>query len=334
MIIDIKEFLSISDKLVIDMRTKEEYNSDHITNAINFEILNYKERKKVSILYNKGLNQEAYLLAYEFALKKLPDLFNLIKSNREKQIVFYCARGGSRSTIVYEVFKNLSGIDTYKIEGGYKAYRQYVNVFFEESLKNCDLLTIHNLIGTQMQRKLSLVKGDYLVVDLTELIEYKENPFILLDKGKKYLNYHMLNYYIFEKIYYSNTKKIVFLIPGIENIFGSFHNELFNCITSRNHILITSTLKNRTINIKEKYFKEYSSLTPLIEFLENKRKKLSNVVVDRIIVFLKEEEFIKAIEDILLNYCDPTLYHHLKKYKLDEFNNLKEIEKYLENWSE
>lgn len=334
MIIDIEKFLSIRDKLVIDMRTKEEYNKDHIANAINFEILKDQERTKVSILYNKGLNQEAYLLAYEFALDKLPNLFDLIKTNKEKEIVFYCARGGSRSAIVYEVFKNLRGINTYKIDGGYKAYRQYSNAFFSESLDDYDVITVHNFIGTQMHKEMSSISGDYLLIDLSEVLICLENPFDLLDNSGKYLNYKTLNYFIFEKLYFSNTKKIVFIMPGVKNIFGSFHDKLYNLMRCKEHILVTRPLENRVFTIKEKYLQKDFSLELLIDFLDNKRKKMSNVVVDETIGFFKEEQFIKGIESILVNYCDPIIHHHLKKHQLKEFNNLKAIEKFLKNWSE
>ena len=333
MIISIEKFLSITDKLVIDMRTKEEYESGHIIDAINFEILDYEERKKVSLLYNKGLNAEAYMLAYEYALHKLPKLFKIIKKHSKKQIVFYCSRGGSRSTIVYEVFKKLKGINFYKIKDGYKAYRQFVNCFFEESLDNYESVTIFDTIGLGIQRDI-LKSSKYLLVDLEKIIKPIENPFILLKDKNDYYNNRMVNYYIFEKLYESNTKKIVFILPIISKNTDILNENLYQLIDSGVRYYFSETIETRVSKIKEMYFENGFTLEVLIKFLNSKRKKMSNVLINEIIEALSEKRFNKSIELILLNYIDPMMDYFIKKDRVKQIKNMKEINKYLESWSE
>lgn len=333
MIIGIEKFLSITNKLVVDMRTKEEYESGHIIDAINFEILNHEERKKVSILYNKGLNQEAYLLAYEYALDKLPKLFKTIKKYKDRNIIFYCARGGSRSTIVYEVFKNLKAISIYKIKDGYKSYRQFSNDFFENSLMSYDSLTIYENIGVKLLSE-SISSNKYLLLDLRNKMKPEENPFILLKDKKEYLNNRMLNYFVFEKLYHSKHRKIVFILPVIKNISDVLHEKLSRLIELGNGLYLSSTIDERIKIIKERYLEGDFTTKLLINFLNNKRKEISNTLVDDVIQSLNEKMYEKAIELILLNYTDPIMSYYVNKNEIKKFRNIKKINEYLESWSE
>ena len=54
-------------------------------------------------------------------------------------IVIYCARGGMRSGSVCNLFASL-GMSIYKLEGGYKAYRNYVLEYLDNTYKNKDQL--------------------------------------------------------------------------------------------------------------------------------------------------------------------------------------------------
>jgi tRNA 2-selenouridine synthase len=318
---------------VIDMRTKEEYESGHIIDAINFEILNHKERKEVSILYNKGLNQEAYLLAYEYALDKLPKLFRIIKKYKDKNIVFYCARGGSRSTIVYEVFKNLKAISIYKIKEGYKSYRQFTNTFFENSLISYDALTIYENIGVKLPRK-SIDSNKYLLLDLRNKMKPEENPFILLKTKEEYFNNRMLNYFIFNKLYYSEHTRIVFILPVIKKLSDVLHEKISRLIEFGFKFYLSGTIKERVKTIRENYLEEDLTTRLLINFLNNKRKEISNALVDDIIRLLNEKNYDIAIEAILLNYTDPIMDHYMAKNEIKKIVSIKKVNEYLESWSE
>lgn len=333
MIIGIEKFLSMTNQLVIDMRTKEEYESGHIIDAINFEILDYKERKSVSILYNKGLNQEAYLLAYEYALDKLPKLFKIIKEHKDKNLVFYCARGGSRSTIVYEVFKPLNAINVYKIKGGYKSYRQFANGFFESNLTEFNSLTIYENIGVKLLRK-SICSNNYLIIDLRNKMKPMENPFILTQTNTDYLNNRMLNYYIFEKLYHSRHKKIVFIQPIVKNVVDVFHEKINQLIDSGDRLCLSDATEERIKLIKDIYLEGDFTTEVLINFLNDKRKKLSNAAVDDIIKALNEKKYKMAIELILLKYSDPIMDYYINKNEIKVFKSLKKVNEYLESWSE
>ncbi len=333
MIIGIEEFLSITDKLVIDMRTKEEYEAGHIIGSINFEILSFQERKQVSILYNEGLNQEAYMLAYEYALEKLPKLFSIIKKNRVKSIVFYCARGGSRSSIVYEVFKSLKGMAIYKIKNGYKSYRQFVNAFFSLNSNTYESMIVYENLGVKFSGK-CLNSDEYLLLDLRKKIESKENPFRLLDTNMEYFNSRLLNYFIFEKLYYSNVKKIVFILPILKDITEVFHQMLRALINDAEGIYLSSVLEDRIECIRENYLEKSFTLDLMLDFFENKRKEISNAVVEDIIESFKKEKFNKGIELVLLKYHNPIMDYFINKNNLKSISTIKEIKEFLESWSE
>ncbi len=63
----------------------------------------------------------------EIVSPKLPEILGSIKQiiNENKQPVIYCWRGGMRSRSV-ATFLEFAGIESVRLDGGYRAYRQYI----------------------------------------------------------------------------------------------------------------------------------------------------------------------------------------------------------------
>ncbi len=80
-----------SDFIILDVRTTEEFNSGHISNATNIDYKSADFKKKVS------------------------------KLNRNKTYVTYC-RSGRRSTSASEIMAEIGFEDIYMIEGGFVAW--------------------------------------------------------------------------------------------------------------------------------------------------------------------------------------------------------------------
>ncbi|MDM8533066.1 rhodanese-like domain-containing protein [Clostridiaceae bacterium HSG29] len=322
--IDIENYFSLNDVLTIDMRTKEEYKSSHILNAINFEILNHEERKEVSILYNEKKIEEAYLKAYEYSILKLPKLFKIIKKNKNKKIVFYCSRGGSRSTIVYEVFRNLKGIEIYKINGGYKSFRRYVNEYFEKSLNKFDFRVIHGYYGSSI---------DELLNHLTELelANFNFNEIINNDISQK-----QLDNILFDKLF--NLKDNVIYIGNENRQFSNacIRKEFLDKLKNSKHILLKDSIDLRIENIYNRDFVNISEkfLSNLIIKIKEMKKIIGNKLVSEIIGDLLNENYKIAIKELVINYYDniykKEILEYESYYKIYEFNNVNELFK---NWS-
>ena len=321
--IDIESYFSLNDVLTIDMRTKEEYKSSHILDAINFEILNHEERKEVSILYNERKIEEAYLKAYEYSILKLPKLFEIIKENKNKKIVFYCSRGGSRSTIVYEVFRNLKGIEIYKINGGYKSFRRYVNEYFEKSLNKFDFRVIQGNYGSSIDELLN------------HLISLKLTTFNFNEIDNNISQKHLDNI-LFDKLFYLKDNVIYIGNENKEFSNAFIRKELIDKLKNSKYILLKDSIDLRIENIYNKDFINISDefLNNFIIKIKEMKKNIGNNLVSEIVDDLSNENYKIAIKKLIINYYDniykKEVLEYGSYYKIYEFNNVNELFK---NWS-
>jgi len=114
---------------LIDVRAPIEFEKGAFENAINLPIMNDEERHLVGIRYKEKGNEEATKLGYELVSKKIKEMrINAWKSQLEKRpdSILYCFRGGSRSKISQEWIKESLNKEILRLEGGYKAFRNYL----------------------------------------------------------------------------------------------------------------------------------------------------------------------------------------------------------------
>lgn len=114
---------------LIDVRAEVEFEKGAFLNSVNLPILNNEERHIIGVCYKEKGNAEATKLGYELVSGKIREerlnsWINFIKENPNS--VIYCFRGGSRSKISQEWIINDLNKDIPRIEGGYKAFRNYL----------------------------------------------------------------------------------------------------------------------------------------------------------------------------------------------------------------
>ncbi|AJC87860.1 tRNA 2-selenouridine(34) synthase MnmH [Campylobacter insulaenigrae] len=128
------EFQNFSFDLIIDARSPKEYKHSHIKNAKNYYALNDKEFQEIGSIYtkNKGL---AKAKGASYICKNMSfHIKNIYKHYKIGSLIgIYCARGGMRSKSLSLILSEI-GYRVIRLEGGYKAYRNYVNHFFTKKL--------------------------------------------------------------------------------------------------------------------------------------------------------------------------------------------------------
>ena len=111
---------------ILDVRTPDEYETDHIPSSINIPVLSNEERIIVGTLYAKNQfearKKGAALIAQNIS-KHLNEYF-LFKPKEYSPLV-YCWRGGQRSYSIAMVLSQI-GFQTYVFNGGYTQYRLQV----------------------------------------------------------------------------------------------------------------------------------------------------------------------------------------------------------------
>ena len=125
--INIEEALKLKNCIFIDVRTESEYKEDHILDAFSMPLFKDHEHCEVGTIYKMQGKHEAIQKGFDFVGYKLKDIYLQVThlASEYENIVIYCARGGMRSGSVCNLFHSL-GINIYKLEGGYKSYRNYV----------------------------------------------------------------------------------------------------------------------------------------------------------------------------------------------------------------
>ena len=146
--ISIDELIERKDHKIIDVRSSWEYQYDRIPGALHFPILENEERHKVGTIYKVLGRPEAIKAALFFAKPKIKKLEKKLSTIKDSKISVYCWRGGGRSKYVYRLLAE-RGIDVYRIDGGYKRYRNFVFNYLENlDSKNLNFLRICGLTGS------------------------------------------------------------------------------------------------------------------------------------------------------------------------------------------
>jgi len=109
---------------IIDARSEDEYQADHLPGAINWPTLNNAERIEIGTLYKQVNPFEARKRGAAIAARNIATHIEreVIDKPRDWQPLAYCWRGGQRSGSLALILSQI-GFRVTLVEGGYKAFR-------------------------------------------------------------------------------------------------------------------------------------------------------------------------------------------------------------------
>jgi tRNA 2-selenouridine synthase len=202
--IDIEEFIKLSEKnLLIDVRSPSEYAHAHIPNAVNIALFNDEERKVVGTTYKQQNREDAIKIGLDYFGPKMRGIVEKVeelaksyglrvtgydkganytnsKLNNEanpkpgttkpETILIHCWRGGMRSAAVAWLL-DLYGFKVYLLNGGYKAYRNFV---LEQFTKPYNFKIIGGYTGSGKTYLLeAIAKSGKTIIDLEGIASHK-----------------------------------------------------------------------------------------------------------------------------------------------------------------
>ncbi len=171
---DLWQFLDA--RVLIDVRSPAEYAHAHIPSALSLPLFNDSERAKVGTIYKQVSPESALLKGLDFVGPKMSGFIKkAIKWSPTRKVIVHCWRGGKRSGSMAWLLK-FAGFDVMTIEGGYKAYRQYVLQQFEN--QNIKAIILGGKTGSGKTLILKeLEKRGEQIIDLEGLAHHKGSAF-------------------------------------------------------------------------------------------------------------------------------------------------------------
>ena len=180
----ILEFLNQSQhELVVDVRAPIEFQKGHIANAINVPLFEDTERAEIGTLYKHQGKDTAVERGLEIVSPKMVAFVNQVKAlARDKKVFVYCFRGGMRSNS-FAWLMNTAGLDAVVLQGGHKAYRNYILDFFEHERK---IVLLGGGTGSGKTEILKeLAKTTLQTIDLEGLAHHKGSAFGTINEPKQ-----------------------------------------------------------------------------------------------------------------------------------------------------
>jgi tRNA 2-selenouridine synthase len=174
--IAIERFLELAEHIPIcDVRSPSEYGHGHIPGAINIPLFNDVEREVVGTKYIRQGRIPAIMEGLALTGPKLAEkLATAVAASRERKLLVYCWRGGMRSEAMGWLF-SLGGLKCDVLEGGYKAYRNYILGQISEKRR---MIVLGGLTGSSKTHILRhLGSAGHQVIDLERLANHKGSAF-------------------------------------------------------------------------------------------------------------------------------------------------------------
>jgi len=148
--VPITEALFINDTPMLDVRAPVEFYQGAFPHTVNLPLMTDDERHQVGICYKQSGQEAAITLGHQLVCGD-------VKAQRMQQWlafteqhphgVLYCFRGGLRSQTVQQWLAD-AGVIYQRVEGGYKAMRQYLLNALPQKVVASEFLIVGGMTGT------------------------------------------------------------------------------------------------------------------------------------------------------------------------------------------
>lgn len=182
---------TIANYLVLDVRSPSEFNHAHIPGAASLPLFDDAQRAVVGTTYKKQSREEAIKIALPLFGNKMKSIIETVEQycldfektkGQKPMLLVHCWRGGMRSAAVAWLL-DLYGFKVIQLQGGYKAYRNWVIGKYTQTY------SLHILGGytgsgkTETLKKLA--ENGKAIVDLEGLANHKGSSFGALGQAQQ-----------------------------------------------------------------------------------------------------------------------------------------------------
>jgi tRNA 2-selenouridine synthase len=307
--IDINTFLVLSkNSTVIDVRSEDEYASGRIPTAVNIPILSNQERIAVGTLFKQHGKQKAVLKGLELSGPFLADrLKAAVKQIGESDPIVHCWRGGMRSSF-FSYLLEFYGYKPKVLNGGYKAYRQFLLNYFETTFQ---FKVLGGKTGLNKTKVLHLMKEmGHQVIDLEGLANHKGSAFGGIGLGKQPTQEQFENN-LFYELYQLDSKRPIWIENENRTIGDKvIPASIWNQMMESDLVILDDTYPNRLKTIVADYGK--LNIEDLKQAFEKINRRIGPQYYKSAIQDL-ETGNIEGAFHYALNYYDKSYEFNLKK---------------------
>ncbi|WP_317175456.1 tRNA 2-selenouridine(34) synthase MnmH [Pontibacter cellulosilyticus] len=307
--ITIEEFLKLSDKLpVLDARAPKEYAVGRIPVAQSFPIFSDEERATVGTAYKQQGHDPAVLIGLDLFGPKMSEFVKQAnKLAPEKEVLVHCWRGGMRSGAMAWLL-DFSGFKVYLLQGGYKAYRQYIHQQFERPYK---LLILSGFTGSGKTDLLPYLPEQHQqVIDLEGLASHKGSAFGSIGMAAQPSTEHFENLLGTELLKLDSTKPIWLEDESISIGRAQMPKPLFDQMQQSPVIVLQVPQKLRVQKLAEEYCRTDKAI--LTTAILKIKKRLGGLATKEALEAIETGDMEKMVE-IALSYYDKAYTFELAK---------------------
>jgi tRNA 2-selenouridine synthase len=296
---EINRFLELSQEMpLLDVRSPGEFRKGHIPGAVSFPLFSDEERAVIGTLYKQEGKKVALKKGLDTVGPRMTSYIERAENLGSSHLAMYCWRGGMRSGSLAWLLDK-AGYRMHLLEGGYKAYRTQMLLFFDQPLP---LFVLTGYTGSKKTLFLKMLEqyGEQ-VIDLEALACHQGSSFGNRKTTGQPTSEHFQNM-VFEASRSFNLAKPVWIEDECLRIGQvTLLDSLFRRMSRSPHIFLEIDKDERI----EFLLEEYGTLPveKLIEATLSISKKLGTERTRLTVEFLKNGRLREAA-DILLTYYD------------------------------
>ncbi|MBN2617108.1 MAG: tRNA 2-selenouridine(34) synthase MnmH [Spirochaetales bacterium] len=319
-VIPIDIFLNEDKSLpIIDVRSPLEYKKGHIPGAINIPLFSNRERADVGICYKKEGKDRAVELGLEIVGPKLSQFVKDVKKLGSESVKVYCARGGMRSSSFCWLMDTAGFKNVYRLEKGYKAFRNYALDYFE---KEFNLKVISGMTGSgKTDILLEMEKQGEQVLDLEGFANHRGSAFGGIGKEPEASTEAYENK-IFSKLFSFDLNKPIWIEDESRNVGKVLvPPSIFKKMETSFRIIVEVPIEVRAERLAKDYT-GYGNET-ILESLNIIQKRLSERY-PQIVQFINERKYKEAAL-LILPYYDKSYTKGIQRRPPENCTTIKVI---------
>ena len=322
--------------VLIDVRSPSEFKEATIPGAINIPLFSDEDRKNIGYVYVNESVDKAKQMGIEAVSRRLPEIYEEIAAlyKNHGRLVFFCARGGMRSCSITALCNSLS-IKAFRIKGGYKGYRDFINQELPKVNQDIKYIVFHGKTGIGKTEILKCLKARGCdVLDLEEAANHRGSLLGSVGLGEQTSQKQ------FESLVYEELKKrksnYVFVEGESRRIGNIIISQcIFDSMRNGIHILGEAEISYRAKILVNEYTKMENCKEEILLALDKMSRYMSEDNITRFRQLVAEEQYEEVATELMIKYYDPMYSNEFKKYNYDlvfKINSVEECCDFLITW--